>query len=147
MTDKEAIELLKHHSFTHEDIENPKSEKGFLGMLRPFQGELFENNFHELMEILKVLQGQLNKDNIDRQIISNFWSICHLSRAWAIDPNGMLRQNSLISNKQIELLSYWADCVSYTVMNLLEGLPEKEAFECYDFYLEDKNEEMENEIG
>lgn len=57
MTEKEAIELLKYHSFTHESIDNPKSEKGFLGMLRPFQGELFENNFHELMEVIKVFKG------------------------------------------------------------------------------------------
>ena len=29
MTEKDASELLKHHSFTHEDINNPKEKKGF----------------------------------------------------------------------------------------------------------------------
>lgn len=143
MTEKEAIELLKHHSFTHEDIDSPKSEKGFLGMLRPYQGELFENNFHELMEVIKVLKVQFGKDNIDRQIILNFWSICHFSRAWAIEPDGMLRRNNLISDNQIELISNWTDCISNTIMNLLDGLPDEVAFETYKFYLEDKKEETE----
>lgn len=143
MTEQEAIELLKHHSFTHEDIHHPKSEKGFLGMLRPFQGELFESNFHEVMGIINVLKGHFSKDYIDRQIISNFWGICHLSRVWGIEQDGMLRRNKLISDNQIELLSTWTDCISYTIMNLLEGLPDEEAFETYTFYLEDKNEEME----
>ncbi len=133
MTKEEAIELLKHHSFTHEDIDNPKSEKGFLGMLRPFKGELIEANFHELMEVISVLKDQLSKDNIDREIMSNFWSICHLSQAWGIEQNGMLRQNNLISATQIESLSDWINCISYTIMNLLEGVPDKEAFELYTF--------------
>lgn len=81
MTEKEALELLKHHSFVHHDTDNPKSEKGFLGMLRPFRGELYEENFHELMNILKILKKHFEGENIDKQIISNFWSICHLSRA------------------------------------------------------------------
>ncbi len=131
MTEKEAIELLKHHSFTHQDIYNPKSEKGFLGMLRPFKGELFEDNFHELMEIIKVLKGQFGKDNIDRQVISNFWSICHFSRVWGIEQDGMLRRNSLISDNQIELLRNWTDCISCTIICLLEGLPDEEAFDNY----------------
>lgn len=133
MTKEEAIELLKHHSFTHEDIDNPKSEKGFLGMLRPFKGELIEANFHELMEVISVLKDQLSNDNIDREIVSNLWSICHLSRAWGIEQNGMLRQNNLISATQIESLSDWINCISYTIMNLLEGVPDKEAFELYTF--------------
>jgi hypothetical protein len=29
MAENEAIELLKYHSFTNEDLDNPKSEKGF----------------------------------------------------------------------------------------------------------------------
>lgn len=139
MTEKEAVELLKHHSFTHEDFDNPKSQNGFLGMLRPFGGELFEDNFHELMDILQVLKGKLNEDKVDKELVSNFWSICHLSRMWGIEEGSMLRRNNLISDKQIALLAEWTDCISYTIMNLLEGLPDKEAFEGYAFYLADRN--------
>lgn len=143
MTEKEALELLKYHSFTHKDIDNPKSEKGFLGMLRPFQGELFEDNFHELMNVIKALKEQFSKKHIDRQLISDFWGICHLSRSWGINEEGMLRRNNLISDTQIQLLATWTDCISSTIMNLLAGLPEVEAFESYELYLKENtgNEE------
>ncbi|MFN8354289.1 MAG: hypothetical protein U0Y10_07585 [Spirosomataceae bacterium] len=143
MTEKEAIELLRHHSCSHDDFENPKSENGFLGMLRPFQGELFEENFHELMEIIKVLKEHFGKDSVDRQIISNFWSICHLSRSWGIEQDGMLRRNNLISDTQIEVITIWTECISHTIMSLLEGLSDEEAFETYEFYLEGKNKETD----
>lgn len=141
MTEKEALDILKHHSFTHYEIDNLKSEKGYLGMLRPFRGELYEENFHELMSILKILKKYFSGENVERQIISNFWSICHLSRAWGLEEGGMLRRNNLISDKQIELLATWTDCISYAVMGLLEGLPEEVAFEPYSLYLDDKESE------
>ncbi len=138
MTKKEAIELLKHHSFTHDNHSHSKSEKGFLGMLRPFKGELIESNFHELMNVLKTLKGQFEQECIDRELISKFWSICQLSKSWGIERNGMLRSNNLISKKQVETLSDWVDCISYTIMNLLEGVSEKVAFEHYNYNFTDK---------
>ena len=137
MTKKEAIELLKHHSFTHKNYTHRKSENGFLGMLRPFKGELIEDNFHELMAILKTLKNDFYKEYIERELVSNFWSICHLSKSWGVEKNGMLRQNNLITEKQVEQLADWIDCLSYAVMNLLEGADE-EAFEPYKYYLEEK---------
>lgn len=141
MTEKEALELLKYHSFVHQDTDSPKSEKGYLGMLRPFRGELYEENFHELMNILKILKERFRGDSIDKQIISNFWSICHLSRAWGLEEGGMLKRNNLISDEQMELLSTWTDCISYAVMNLLEELPDEVTFEPYFLYLADKESE------
>ncbi|KAB1155947.1 hypothetical protein F7018_11605 [Tenacibaculum aiptasiae] len=137
MTEQEAKELLKHHSFTHDNYSHPKSENGFLGMLRPFNGELIESNFHELMSILKVLKNSFYKENIERELISSFWGICHFSKAWGVEEDGMLRRNNLITEKQVELLADWIDCISYAVMNLLEGADE-EAFESYKHYLEKK---------
>ncbi len=57
----------------------------------------------------------------------------HLSRAWAIEEDGMLRRNNLISKEQVALLSEWIDCISYAVMVLFEG-NEDEAFEPYEQY-------------
>lgn len=139
MTEEEAIELLRHHSFTHKNYSHPKSENGFLGMLRPFKGELIESNFHELMSILKVLKDNFYKENIKRELVSSFWGICHLSKSWGIEKNGMLRRNNLITEKQVELLADWIDCLSYAIMNLLEGAGE-EAFEPYKQYLEEQKE-------
>lgn len=136
MTTNEAIELLKHHSFTHQDINNPKSENGFLGMLRPFGGELNEDNFHELIEIIRVLKNKFCNESIETSIISNLWSICHLSRVWGLESQGMLRANNLINQSQIQLLSNWIDCISYAVMCLLDDSSELVAFEPYRSYLE-----------
>lgn len=138
MTEDEALELLKHHSYAHEDFYHPKTERGFLGMLRPFDGKLYEENFHELMTIVKTLAPRFRNDRIDRQIISSLWSICQLSSAWGLGKEGMLRGNNLISDKQVAQLSIWIDCISYAVMVLLEGQDDGEsAFEPYHHYLED----------
>lgn len=132
MTKEEAKELLMYHSFTHEDIDHPKSENGFLGMLRPFSGELIEDNFHEVMEALKTLAHELEtEEKIDKKVISALWRICHLSRAWAIHPDGMLRRNNLITDKQIQELEGWIEDISYATMFLLDGSGIEVAFEPY----------------
>ena len=136
MTEVEALELLKHHSYNHDDIEHPKTKKGFLGMLRPFEGQLYEDNFHELIIILKTLKQHFTTDKIDRQIISSFWGICHFSNAWALDAEGMLRRNNLLSTNQIIQLSTWVDCISYAIMGLFDGMDDEAPFDPYKSYLE-----------
>jgi hypothetical protein len=79
MTKAEAEELLLRHSFLHEDIDHPKSKEGFLGMLRPFGGELFEENYHEIMAVLKALADEIDgPEKVDRKIVSALWGMCHL---------------------------------------------------------------------
>ena len=130
MNREEALELLQHHSFTHPDYKHAKSEKGHLGMLRPFTG-LYDENFHELMHILKVLAHDFQQEKLEREIISNFWGICQLSRAWGVEEGGMLRKNKLITPEQINKLSDWTDCISYTVLCLLDNQGEEESFSLY----------------
>jgi hypothetical protein len=121
MTEKEAIELLKYHSCSHEDIDNPKYENGFLGMLRPFKNVLYESNYHEVMMIVKTLATSLQSDCLDRDVIADLWAICHCTRSWAIDNGGMLRRNKLISAEQIEILTDWVEDISMEIMLLLQG--------------------------
>lgn len=116
-----AVFLLKCHAFAHDDLEHPKMQRGFLGMLRPFNGELVEENFHELMQIIEMLADDLGKPALDREIIACFWSICQLARAWAVYPEGMLRRNGLLTPDQEETIEEWIDMISYAVMVLLEG--------------------------
>lgn len=135
MAETEAIERLKHHSYFHEDFESPRTQQGFLGMLRPFQGVLNEDNFHEVMQILGVLRNRFRGENVDRQLIANFWAICHFSRVWAIEKDGMLRRNNLIAKDQSFQLSVWLDCISSAIMCLLGGSTDEEAFADYKTYL------------
>lgn len=55
MNIEEAKELLSFHSTRNSDIDNPKWENGFLGSLRPFSGELHNENFFEVMECWKAM--------------------------------------------------------------------------------------------
>lgn len=122
MNRQEALDLLLHHSFQHEDVHHPKSEKGFLGMLRPYQGELIEQNYTDMKMLVEFFADELRQGKtIDREIISAFWGICHLARAWAVDPEGMLRRNDLIEQKDIEKIDLWINQISYAVMMLLDG--------------------------
>lgn len=53
-----------------------------MGSLRPFRGELIEDNFIEVMECMKVLQGGFEQDKIDRNMLSDIVEITYLSRTW-----------------------------------------------------------------
>ncbi len=133
MTKEEAKEILKFHSFSHDDIDNPKMTRGFLGVLRPFTGELKRENYIEIMEALKILSDEIrDNDTIEKDIISSIWGICHLARSWAIEPEGMLQHNNLISQKQIKELEEWIDSISYATFMLLDGCDIETAFEFYD---------------
>ncbi|PAF28665.1 hypothetical protein [Paenibacillus sp. 7516] len=140
---EEAVLLLKCHAFVHDDLDHPKMESGFLGSLRPFRGQLIEENFHELMEIVRTLAPQLKQQALNREVMSCLWSITHLGRAWAILPDGMLRRNKLLSDEQIALMEEWLDLLSYAVMILIEDGGEEEAFWGYKEYVREQAENGE----
>ncbi len=140
MTKTEALTLLKHHSYTHNDLAHPETQRGFLGMLRPFQGQLYEENFQELMLILKVLSPCFKSEQVDKEIMAAYWGICHLARAWGLEPAGMLRRNNLLTGQQIKDLAAWIDCISDALSNLLDGAEDELAFEAYEFYLKENRQ-------
>jgi len=106
---------------------------GFLGSLRPFQGELHESNFIEIMECIKVLQDEFKQDKVDKNILSDIVGITHLARTWA-SPNGMLGSNKLLSKEQTDKLNLWVDIIQESLMWLFDDAPE-ETFWSYEMYL------------
>jgi hypothetical protein len=105
----------------------------FLGGLRPYRGKLPRKQFHDTMDALRVLAPSLGAgDAVDRTVISALWTLCDLTRRWALDEHGMLRRNSLISNEDLATLTTWHDMISYAVSTLLEGGDPGEAFHEYD---------------
>lgn len=138
MNKEEAVELLKKHAYVHENLEDEKVTRGFLGMLRPFDGMLIEANFHEVMEILDVLADELEQEALNRAVVSCLWSICQYARAWALESGGMLRSNELIADEQLRLMAEWVDIVSYAVATLLEGGGREEAFWSYREYVKEQ---------
>lgn len=121
MSKDEAIILLSYHSQSSKNVTHPKWKGGFLGMLRPFRGELIEENYLELMAVIQTLSDELrNQDRINARIISDFWAICHSIKIWALEPDGMLQRNHLLRQDQISTLSDWHEKISETIMFLLE---------------------------
>nr|WP_186811614.1 hypothetical protein [Paenibacillus xylanexedens] len=91
------------------------------------------------MRILRTLAPDLSHAALDREVIACLWSITHLARAWAIEPEGMLRSNHLISDEQVAVMEEWLNLFSYAVMILIEGGDEQEAFWGYEQYVLDRN--------
>lgn len=132
MTRDEAKELLLLHSFTHPSSpDHPRAATGFLGSLRPYKGRLDPANLHEVMAALVTLAPELERATLDREIVSALWSITHMARAWGLEPEGMLRRNGLISDKDVEMLSDWVDAISYATLSLLDGSGLEVALEPY----------------
>lgn len=129
----EAKTLVLCHAFALDDVDDPRMVNGFLGSLRPFRGQLDARNFHELMRCLRVLAPTLAQSPmVDRELLAALWSICHLGRAWALEPDGMLQRNQLLSDQQRATLSLWLGQLSYAVFALLDGSGEDEAFFDYE---------------
>ncbi|WP_342551587.1 hypothetical protein [Paenibacillus sp. FSL R7-0652] len=147
MEPQEAVLLLKCHAFSHDDVNHPKMQNGFLGSLRPFRGHLIEANFHELMRILRILAPELSTSALDREVMACLWSINHLARAWAVEPEGMLRRNHLITDEQAALMEEWLNLFSYAVMILIEDGGAHEAFWEYEQYMLDRSPEEGKDEG
>lgn len=138
LTVKMAAELLQCHSFSIEDADtDPRAQSGFMSSLRPYTGTLNHAAFHEVMACLKALAPELSKGKkVDRQVISDLWSICHLGRTWAVDADGMLQRNHLIRDDDMKTLEEWLHCISDAVMWILETGDLDVAFAEYDEYVD-----------
>jgi len=128
-----AKDIILLHAFAHADAAtHPKAETGFLGSLRPYRGRLDPENYHEVVAALMSLAPTLREPLVDRELVAALWSLVHLARSWALDPEGMLPSNGLIRPEEQALLRGWLDVISYATMVLLDGGPSEEAFVDYE---------------
>ena len=68
-------------------------------------------------------------DQLPQPLVSAVWAISHLGRLWALDPNGMLRRNALISDADVTKLSAFLERFDMAVMLLLSGSSRADAFD------------------
>lgn len=125
MTLEQAKARLQIHAYSHPDAESDPEidlamERGFLGSLRPYTG-LDAKNFEGVMNALECLAPRFQEESLDKEVVQSLWSICNLSRAWGLDPNGMLLRNSLITEADQKTLAGWIRQISWTVEWLLMG--------------------------
>jgi hypothetical protein len=65
-------------------------------MLRPYQG-LHQEVLDDVLDALRARADALTEPRLDRHLVTALWAIQHFGRAWALEPDGMLRRNRLIS--------------------------------------------------
>lgn len=99
----------------------------FWGIYVRFTGN-FVKTINLIIKALKVLAPEMEKDFVDKRIISSVMGICHLGRMWAIHPEGMLQSNNLITKQQISKIDLWLIDISYAAFCLLDGAGPEEAF-------------------
>ena len=113
MTKEEAYVLLSFHSCRNNGIENDKWKNGFLGSLRPFQGKLYECNFIEIMECLKVLADDFMKPTINQTLLNDVYGIIHLGRRW-------IEGADFVTQEQQKQIMEWVDMIQDCFYYLLE---------------------------
>jgi hypothetical protein len=118
MTPDEAMTRLEFHT---------RPEPGsFLNMLRPYKG-VRDEAINDVSRSLRASATRFAEDRLPRDLVSSVWAISHLGRSWALEPDGMLRRNELISDDDQAKLADFISRFDYAVMMLLDGVPE-EAF-------------------
>jgi hypothetical protein len=131
MNAHEAREALLLHSFSYPDLTHPKMVQGFLGSLRPYTG-LRDENFREVMEAIRVLAPEFRtQDAVDKELISALWDICFQTWSIALQSEGALRRNELITQEEIEKLEGWLFDIFFSVSILLQGGDLSAAFSSY----------------
>ncbi len=136
MTKEDAYELLSYHSGRSEDIENPKWTNGFLGSLRTYQGNLYEQNFIEVMECIRAIAPDFGTDLVPKPAIGDIFSITYLGRRW-INSDAQLYANGILDDGDQMKMDEWLDVIEDALFYLLNDAPD-EAFEGYENYRVEK---------
>lgn len=84
------------------------------------------------MECLKVLKDEFQKNEINRELISDVNGIVYYSNMWT-EKGGKL--DGILSEEQMILIRKWTSIISYCLICLLEN--NDEAFYEYDNYVKE----------
>jgi hypothetical protein len=115
MTPAEGMQRLMFHT---------QPEPGsFLHMLRPYRG-LDANVMRDVSQSLRACAERFLEEQIPRELVSAAWALSHLGRLWALEPEGMLRRNGLITDEDLATLTAFLDRFEHAVMMLLERAPD-----------------------
>ena len=120
MSPDEAVQRLILHTMP--------GEESFLGMLRPYGG-LKQEVLADVSDALRAGAPMFTGEHVPRVLASAVWSISYYGRTWALDPNGMLRANKLITDADLKRLRDFLDWFDYAVATLLDGGSSQAAFE------------------
>ena len=127
MTFDEAKEQLRFHCSTDRRVDDPRWAAGFLSSLGAYNG-LKREVMEDVRRCFAAVRDHLGSaPSIDREVINSLWGIVHFGRAWAIEPDGMLQRNQLISDADAAELKVWLEELSYDIASVLDSGHENDA--------------------
>lgn len=135
MDEVEARRRLSFHSSRNGEIDHPLWDKGFVRLLRPFRGEnLLESAFHEIVQLTYVLSDSLQKEQLEKEMMADFWTIIYCGQSWGSN-------SSFFTDQERKQIADFTEQLSYPVFCLLDGTDKETAFEMYLHEYPEKAEE------
>lgn len=122
--DRRTKEVAKRDLRRHAD--------GFLDALRPYRGKLPEDDFHGVVVALRQLADCIRTDPIDREVLDILLQLHHTADFTALDPDGMLQRNRLITAEDQRAMRNWLSALATIVGRLVAGAEVENAFDPYE---------------
>lgn len=108
---------------------------GFLGCLRPYSG-IRDENFHAVVESMVTVGHSIATDErIDRELMQAIHCILTFGRLYALDEDGMLVRNRLISPSDRSRFKRQLRVIEQQTSDLLAGRPPFQILHGYCEYL------------
>jgi hypothetical protein len=107
------------------------SADAFLDALRPYRRVLPRGEFHRVAEAMRGVADCIREDPIDREALDILLVLLHTADAWALDPDGMLRRNNLITDDHQRVMRRWLSVLSEVLGRLVAGAELEQAFKPY----------------
>lgn len=127
---QDALNTILMHGIGRNDVplDEALHEHGFIGCLRPWSG-LRDENYRELMRaILSLRESLKGRPQWPKELIAGIMGITRMAHCWALDDQGMLRRNGLITGAELDKLRQWVRRIESVVEQLLLDRDPLEAF-------------------
>lgn len=127
---RDALNAILMHGVGRRDVplSDAVHEHGFIGCLRPWSG-LRDENYREVMiAILSLRESLAGADCWPTELIGGIMGITRMAHCWALDSNGMLQRNNLISDLELNKLRSWVNRIESVTEQILMGNDPLEAY-------------------
>jgi hypothetical protein len=71
--------------------------------------------------IVAVAPQVIGQPMVDRQVMDALWTLSTLSRAWGLEPDGMLQRNGFLNAEDTERFAGWVEAIEWAIFMLLDA--------------------------
>jgi len=120
---RDALNTILMHGVGRRDVplSDALHEHGFIGCLRPWSGLRDENYRDVMIAILSLRESLADADCWPTELVGGIMGITRMAHGWALDSNGMLQRNNLITTTELEKLRHWVHRIESVTEQLLMG--------------------------